>query len=343
MTKKWATYLFLIVIIIILLYLVISIYYMNKDVNEGFQIGKTGISSICLSNMSEYKDPNICYDISYIDSDNKNVQVKAKIEPNYYIDASGMLEIVPYGYQTAPNKKSYIPKTSVSMYNSGINYAIDASINKIQTLMLANPPPSKEKVDQYKKDIARLQEQKTSSGSDNKTSNSDYNPDNFNMTYHADPPVNSTDESTAGAGKMWVKDASGKLIAVPYDAVKNTTLYYQTGSYPFGPSSYVPNYEESVFLSKLTNTPTTSKVYDTATKKAGFCASTESSMIEREKKCMALSEDTCAATDCCVSFGGQKCVAGDISGPSIKSNYSDFLITNKDYYYFKGECYGNCL
>jgi hypothetical protein len=41
-------------------------------------------------------------------------------------------------------------------------------------------------------------------------------------------------------------------------------------------------------------------------------------------------------------FGGAKCVAGNDRGPSIQSNYSDFLVKNRDYYYYKGKCYGNC-
>ena len=335
---------FLIIAIIVSFYLVITTNNKNnqKSSRENFQIGQTGITSICTVDMPDYANPNICYDISYIDPVNSNVlQVKAKIDYNYYIDASGMLDIVPYGYVSSPNKLSYIPKTNVAIYEQRINNIIDASINELQTFMLANPPPSKEVVDQYKIKIAKLQQQKISN-SDSKTSNSEYNSDNFDITYHAEPTIASDDESTAGPGKMWIKDKDGKLIAVPYADVSNTTLYYQTGSYPFGPSSYVPNYEETVFLSKLSNLPTTSEIFDSATQKSGFCDATKSSKYEREQKCNQISLDTCASTNCCVLLGGEKCVAGDINGPSIKANYSDFLITNKDYYYFDGNCYGNC-
>jgi hypothetical protein len=340
------------IIFIILIIAIISALYLvitrnndksyKKNSTENFEIGQSGITSICTVDMPDYANPNICYDISYIDPVNSNViQVKAKIDNKYYIDASGMLEIVPYGYVSSPNKLSYIPKTKVSVYEQEINNIIDASINKIQSLMLANPPPTKEKSDQYKNEIAKLQEQKISN-SESKTSNSEYNSDNFDITYHAEPIIASDDESTAGPGKMWIKDKDGKLIAVPYADVSNTTLYYQTGSYPFGPSSYVPNYEESVFLSKLSNLPTTSEVFDTVSQKSGFCDATKSSKYEREQKCNQISLDSCASTSCCVLLGGEKCVAGDINGPSIKANYSDFLITNKDYYYFDGNCYGNC-
>jgi len=43
-----------------------------------------------------------------------------------------------------------------------------------------------------------------------------------------------------------------------------------------------------------------------------------------------------------VLLGGQKCVAGNENGPTMKANYSDFLVLNKDFYYYQGKCYGNC-
>ena len=140
---------------------------------------------------------------------------------------------------------------------------------------------------------------------------------------------------------MWVKNQNGDLMAVPYGDVSNSTLYYQSGSYPYGPSSYVPNYEESVYLSKLTNEPTTTTISDFPFQKAGFCE--ETSLIEKEKKCNSLDKNVCASTECCVLLGGEKCVAGNEYGPTNKSNYSDFLIKNRDFYYYKGKCHGNCI
>jgi hypothetical protein len=165
-----------------------------------------------------------------------------------------------------------------------------------------------------------------------KTSNKGYELNNYDITYHIDPSTNKNDNNiNSGVGEMWVKDNSGVLISVPYSDVKNTTLYYETGSYPFGPSSYVPNYGESTLLSEFSNKTNSSSIY-----------TSESSIIDREQKCNQIDSNTCGSTNCCVLLGGQKCVAGDENGPSIKSNYSDFLITNRDYYYYQGKCYGNC-
>jgi hypothetical protein len=72
--------------------------------------------------------------------------------------------------------------------------------------------------------------------SGNKTSNKMYNSDNFDITYHTQPV----------AEDVWKLDENGKLIKVPYYEIKNKT-WYSVGKYP---AIYVPNYEESVLLSR---------------------------------------------------------------------------------------------
>ena len=72
--------------------------------------------------------------------------------------------------------------------------------------------------------------------SGNKTSNKMYNSDNFDITYHPQPPVED----------VWKLDTNGKLIKVPYYEIKNKT-WYSVGKYP---AIYVPNYEESVLLTR---------------------------------------------------------------------------------------------
>jgi hypothetical protein len=326
---------FSISIILISLYLAIA-----KRNDEGFQVGTTGITEICASDSS---DMSCISNVKYIDAVTSETKtVKAKINPNYYIDSNNMLQIIPYGYIQGPDKRSYIPKSKSAMFEQGAITARDREIDKkINALTDTNYDKNtfKSKVDQ----IEYLKKQRTKTIDDDKTSNKVYNSDNFNITYHDDPTTRKNDDdSTAGVGRMWVRDKSGKLISVPYSNVKNTTLYYETGSYPFGPSSYVPNYEESTLLSKSSNQSNVSSIYGLATQKGGFCEATKSSIYQREQKCNQVDINTCASTGCCVLLGGEKCVAGNQSGPSIKANYSDFLITNRDYYYYQGKCYGNC-
>jgi hypothetical protein len=170
-------------------------------------------------------------------------------------------------------------------------------------------------------------------------SSTTYDTNNYNVNYHIEPSNNYySDTSTAGIGKMWVLDHSGNLISIPYNEISGNTLYNEPGSFRFGPSNYVPNYEESVYLSKLTNISTVTPLE--TEKLRGFCNSMDKNTIEQ--KCNSLNKDTCASTSCCVLLGGQKCVYGNDTGPLFKTNYSNFLITNPEFYYYQGKCYGKC-
>ena len=345
--KSWIVYVSIISIIVIIASL--ATFYIQQQskeaVKEGFLVGQTGVSLVCAPNSP---DVSGCYDISYVDSTTGiSKQISAQISPGYYIDVSGYLAPVPYGNAASINKRSYAPVSNAAQFSLAVNVNenanLDASINEIQTKINAKPPPDSMTLWNLKQQLAKLQQQKVTNMDSNQVSNSNYNSDNLDITYHADPLKESqSDESSAGAGNMWVK-IDGKLVSVPYSDVSNTTLYYSPGTYQFNSASYVPNYEESVFLSKLTNKPTTSEVVNLPVNQQGFCESTKSSVIERDAKCNTLDKNVCGSTSCCVLLGGEKCVAGDASGPSVKSNYSDTTIINRDYYYYQGKCYGNCV
>jgi hypothetical protein len=128
-----------------------------------------------------------------------------------------------------------------------------------------------------------------------------------------------------------------------------SVTYNEPGYFRFGPSSYVPNYEDSVYLSRLTNidwkTPVVdlgSEVKNSGAQFGGFCSFNKSNPGQTELDCNKLDKNTCASTSCCALLGGQKCVAGNENGPTMKSNFSDIYIRNKDHYYYQGKCYGNC-
>ena len=175
-------------------------------------------------------------------------------------------------------------------------------------------------------------------------SSTSYNSNNYDVEYHSDPTdINKfSDASTAGPGKMWILDNCGNLVSVPYSDIKGSTLYNEPGSFRFGSSNYVPNYEESVYLSKLTNISTLTPVTNSADIAAGFCSALYPDKNKLEEKCNALDKNACGSTSCCVLLGGQKCVYGNESGPYFKSNYSNFMVTNPEFYYYQGKCYGNC-
>jgi len=76
-----------------------------------------------------------------------------------------------------------------------------------------------------------------------------------------------------------------------------------------------------------------------------FCESYLGNSSELEKSCNQLTEDNCAEVKCCVyaKIGeNEKCMAGDISGPTYKTDKDGKLITIDTYYYL-GKCRGtNC-
>lgn len=61
---------------------------------------------------------------------------------------------------------------------------------------------------------------------------------------------------------------------------------------------------------------------------------------DREKMCNGLSETNCKNIDCCVFLSNNKCVVGDESGPTFKTDENNKNI-NFDYYYYKEKCYGD--
>jgi hypothetical protein len=170
-----------------------------------------------------------------------------------------------------------------------------------------------------------------------------YNKDNLDITYHPDATTllnNSTNYSML-SDTIISHDASGNQILVPKD-IEGPTIYYEPGSFKFGASTYVPNYADSIYLSKTTGEANLSKYYNPSATLTGQCEYYKDSPIKIEEVCNAIASDRCASTSCCVLLGGTKCVAGNESGPIMKSNFADIFVKNRDFYYYNGKCYGNC-
>jgi hypothetical protein len=145
-----------------------------------------------------------------------------------------------------------------------------------------------------------------------------YDPNNYNTVFHQE------------------------FEAKPNASLSGNIVYYQPGSFRYTASSYVPYYEDSVFLTRSNKAIVSTPTYMSSATQGGFCSyyGVQSNMIE--EKCNTIDGASCAATTCCVLLGGQKCVSGNEAGPTMKANYSDFLVKNKDFYYYQGKCYGNC-
>ena len=73
--------------------------------------------------------------------------------------------------------------------------------------------------------------------------------DNLDNTFHDNPE----DQPGAEDNLVGYKISSQDGRIYPYSKLNGESIYYEPGSFKFGPDNYVPNYEETVFLSKLTN------------------------------------------------------------------------------------------
>jgi len=170
-----------------------------------------------------------------------------------------------------------------------------------------------------------------------------YTADNLDIQYHdpsADILNNGVDNTNFN--EIMVMDGCGNQIYLPNKTTQGYSTYEKPYSFPYGPSTYVPNYEDSVYLSRTTGISTTAPIYDTASMLGGFCSQNKNFPDMLENKCNQLDKNVCASTSCCVLLGGSKCVSGNQQGVIMKANYNDPSLLNKDFYYYQGKCYGNC-
>ena len=175
------------------------------------------------------------------------------------------------------------------------------------------------------------------------TFDSAYDASNLDTEYNKTPEVKTEQINNDDLGKYYSFDENGKLVREENtDTNFSPVLYYVPGAYKYGSSNYVPNYEDSVYLSRTTRLPQSTPVYNTASMLGGFCTQNKNDKFAIEEKCGALDLNTCASTSCCTLIGGQKCVAGNENGPTNSASYTDLALKNKDFYYYQGKCYGNC-
>jgi hypothetical protein len=253
------------------------------------------------------------------------------------VNGTNMVAQVPYGYNATPDRKGIVPATKVKMRElqaiketgsefggSGANITapdVISSNTSNGTTPTSNPMIS----DSSMNALSR------------------YDTNNYNTQYHDDPAtLQNQGMYNTTFGSMMVKDASGNMVSMPYVPGQALPNYYQPGSFVFGATNFVPNYEDSVYLSRTTGLSSVAKAYPTASMMGGFCKQYQTDKLGLEQQCNTLNSGTCASTSCCVLFGGSKCVSGDQSGPTMKANYTDPSIINKDVYYYQGKCYGNC-
>ena len=284
-----------------------------------------------------------------------------------------LLIIVLFGV-TASSCITYENMTSIEASNTANEYAqnlrdeirnITNEINKNNELITT----TQEKLDQTKTKINNLD--KTAPGSD-KLSNeyamelerykdliNRYKKDNIkydkrikllevdiaNKTATADliAQQNTNSNNNDDTGIAFVAGPDGKMTELkPTGDLGGSPTYYKPGTYKFGSATYVPSYEDSIYLSKTTGKSTVSTYLDEASIKGGACSYYKYQPEKLEEMCASIDKNNCGAMSCCVLLGGSKCVSGNKRGPFDKLNYGDITVRDKDYYYYQGKCYGNC-
>jgi hypothetical protein len=237
----------------------------------------------------------------------------------YRLDTTTMAK-VPYGYMAKPDKSGIVALTKSAAYSSYEKQQqelLDAA-NKKPTI--TDPTKTTDFSNtKYQNDISKVMD-------------IEYHESEDQLRKRVSDPIGST----------WIYDKEGKKVLYPSTNVQGSITYYTPGSYPFGTSNYVPNYEDSVFLSKITGLSSTMNVKPTAEMLGGFCSFYKNQPDKMEEACKNTDINKCASNNCCVLLGGSNCVSGNESGPYKKTNYGDIFIRNKDFYYYQGKCYGNC-
>jgi len=71
-----------------------------------------------------------------------------------------------------------------------------------------------------------------------------YDPNNYDLQYHSNED-NLYGTSNSGT---WVQNPSGKLEFIKWIEMPSYSTYYTPGAFLYGPSNYIPSYEDTVYL-----------------------------------------------------------------------------------------------
>jgi hypothetical protein len=164
---------------------------------------------------------------------------------------------------------------------------------------------------------------------------------NVNVQFH-DDYLDEKDDYGNPAGTSYITDKKGNVTAIPPTGLGVKPTYYNPKDYVYGSLTYVPNYEDSVYLSRTANMFIGQPTVETSSIQGGVCNYYKNNPDQLEQACQHMDPNVCASTSCCVLLGGAKCVSGSQNGPKMKSHYSNIMIPNRDFYYYQSKCYGNC-
>ena len=75
---------------------------------------------------------------------------------------------------------------------------------------------------------------------------------NYDVEFHSSADeIQKQNKEDIDFGVVKVKDQNGNMVTLPRVETQGSTTFYQPGEFPFGASNYIPNYEDSVYLSSI--------------------------------------------------------------------------------------------
>lgn len=250
-----------------------------------------------------------------ITPDNNGIYIDQSLKPNIVspipCDKTGNCSVPNGYYQIGTTDTMSIIPYGFQKYYDNVGNTISSGITLSPAINFINSPLAKNSPTSNLNDVSN-------------NSLIKYNSNNFDVKYHDD-----------------IKASKG------LDDLGSPSIYYQPGTFKYGGRTYVPNYEDSVYLSKNTLFPRTtsatrSSIMNDQKYNAEFCEKNKNFPDKIESACNTTDKNSCKKSSCCVLLGGEKCVSGSELGPAYRNNYSDFTVRNRDYYFYNGKCYGNC-
>jgi hypothetical protein len=148
--------------------------------------------------------------------DTKPIPSNGVIPDGYYKINDREMKKIPYGYTTNTDKDELLPNTQSAFW---VDY-VKKEENVQEDPMIINT--------------------------------NTYTP-NLDVSYHADEETIKYQSGVYGTsfGTTVVVDNNGNKILIPYNPAQGFPTYYKPGTYKYGANIYVPNYEESIYLSKM--------------------------------------------------------------------------------------------
>lgn len=108
--------------------------------------------------------------------------------------------------------------------------------------------------------------------------------DNYNVQFHDDAETVKK-QNDLKMGEVMVKDQNGNMIVLPKAEAQGSVTFYQPGEFPFGASTYVPNYEDSIYLSSVGYRTMLGNTITSSTNCGAICKAYNEFKIQMDLQC----------------------------------------------------------